>query len=77
MTISSVAGCACELRPGSSSVPADGASACSARRVRSKHRADEHGVYLSGGPGSGSGVHSTRRFGAWSLWKLLLWRHSR
>lgn len=64
---SSAAECVCELWLGLCSVHAGGASVCSALPGRSTLLVGVHGVYLSGGPGSESGVHSTRRFGAWSL----------
>lgn len=64
---SSAAECVCELWLGLCSVHAGGASVCSALPGRSTLLVGVHGVYPSGGPGSESGVHSTRRFGAWSL----------
>lgn len=64
---SSAAEFVCELSLGLCSVHAGGASVCSAPPGQSTLLVGVHGVYPSGGPGSGSGVHSTRRFGAWSL----------
>lgn len=71
VTTSSAAECVCELWLGSCSVPVGVASACSAPPGRSTLPVGVHDVYLSGGPGSGSGVHSTHRFDALSLWTLL------
>lgn len=67
------ADCVCEQ--GLCSAHAGGASGCSARRGQNTLLVGGRGVCLSGGPGSGSDVHSTHSFGAWSLWTLLLWGH--